>query len=103
MAVVAEHALSFAAVQEILNTYGNKVKFIKTENNTISLNQKVDGLPYLDTSDIEGETFDGYDFIKVKSWDPYYRKEYTSLIRVHDIRTFVIAENENDVLDAFRC
>jgi hypothetical protein len=103
MAIVAEHALTFEAIQEIFNTYGNRIKFIKTENNTIVVNQKVDGLPYLTFNDLVNEKYDGYDFIKVRTYDPFFRKEYDSLIRVHDIRTFVIADKETDVLDAFRC
>jgi hypothetical protein len=102
---ISEHSLSAQAIKEIIAQYGNKLKFIKTENNTIAVNQQIIGSPiYIDTSkDIEYDNFDGYDFIIVKSWDFFNRKEYLSVIRVNDIRNFVIAENETDIIDGFRC
>ena len=102
---IPEHSLSNQAIKEIIAKYGDKIKFIKTENNTIAVNQHIVGSPiYIDTSkDITYENFDGYDFLSVRAFDPFNRKEYTSLIRTHDIRTFVIAEKSTDKIDAFRC
>jgi len=100
---LAEHNMTYEAISEIITKYGNRVKFIKTENNTIAVNQLIDGRPSISTSDLTKEEYDGYEFIKVKSWDPFFRKHYYSLIRVNDIRTIVVANNENDKIDAFRC
>lgn len=98
-----EQNMSGAALKSILNAYGKNLKFIKTENNTISVNHIVRGLPYLSSDDLIIRSFNGYDFVEVKSYDSYFRKEYVSLIRVNDIRTFVIAKNARDQIDAFRC
>jgi hypothetical protein len=102
---IAEHSLSNDAIKAIIAQYGKKLKFIKTENNTVAVNQQEIGSPvYIDAStDIEYKNYDGYDFIKVRAYDPFNRKTYSSLIRTHDIRTFVIAEKETDILDGFRC
>ena len=102
---VAEHSLSNDAVKAIIAQYGDKLKFIKTENNTIPVNQQIIGCPvYIDAStDITYETFDGYDFLSVRAFDTFNRKEYTTLIRTHDIRTFVIANKSTDKIDGFRC
>ena len=104
MAIVNEHNMSYDALEAILTKFGDRVKYIKTDNNTIVLNQKVIGQSFILTnSDIEHEVYDGYDFIKVKSFDPFNRIEYFSLIRVNDIRTIVVADHDYDVIDAFRC
>lgn len=100
---LAEHNMSYEAIAEIITTYGNRIKYIKTENNTIAVNQQIDGQPSISTSDITKEVYEDYEFIKVKSWDPFFRKYYYSLIRVNDIRSFVIADDANDKIDAFRC
>ena len=98
-----EQNMSGDALKSILKAYGKNLKFIKTENNTISVNHIVRGLPYLSSDDLIIRTFNGYDFVEVNSYDSYFRKEYVSLIRINDIRTFVIAKNARDQIDAFRC
>ena len=104
---ISEHSLSADAIKAIVAKYGKRLKFIKTENNSIAVNQTIIGSDlYIDPTDssvFDYETFDNYEFIKVKSYDPFMRKTYTSLIRINDIRTFVIADNETDSLDGFRC
>jgi hypothetical protein len=100
---IAEHNMSYDALAAIITKYGHRIKYIKTENNTIAVNQMIDGQPSFSTDDISKETYSGYDFIKIKTYDPYFRKPYYSLIRMNDIRTVVIADNETDVIDAFRC
>jgi hypothetical protein len=104
MAIVNEHSMSFDALSAILTKYGDRVKYIKTENNTIALNQHFNGIPFvLENSDLEKETFDGYEFVKVKAWDSFNRKVYYSLIRMNDIRTIVVADKATDRIDPFRC
>lgn len=104
MAIRDEHSMSYDALMEILNTYTTRVRYIKTENNTIALNQRIEGQPFILTvNDIECEVFDTYEFIKVKSFDPFNRKVYFSLIRMNDIRGVVIADKDTDVIDGFRC
>ena len=98
-----EQNMSGDALKSILKAYGKNLKFIKTENNTISVNHIVRGLPYLSSDDLIIRSFNGYDFVEVKAYDSYFRKEYVSLIRINDIRTFVIAKNARDQIDAFRC
>lgn len=98
-----EQNMSGDALKSILKAYGKNLKFIKTENNTISVNHIVRGLPYLSSDDLIIRSFNGYDFVEVNSYDSYFRKEYVSLIRINDIRTFVIAKNARDQIDAFRC
>ena len=98
-----EQNMSGDALKSILKAYGKNLKFIKTENNTISVNHMVRGIPYLSSDDLIIRSFNGYDFVEVKAYDSYFRKEYISLIRVNDIRTFVIAKNARDQIDAFRC
>ena len=104
MAILNEHSMTYAALKEILDEFGERVKYIKTENNTVALNQQIIGYPFMLTnSDIEHETYDGYDFIKVKAYDPFTRKIYYSLIRTNDIRTVIVADKATDILDGFRC
>ena len=98
-----EQALSGDAIKSILKAYGPNLKYIKTENNTIAVNMKVNGMPYITSDDIIIRSFNGYDFIECTSYDPFFRKEYISLLRINDIRTFVIAKNARDTLDGFRC
>lgn len=98
-----EQALSGAAFKDILDAYGPNLKFIKTENNTIAVNQRVEGMPYITSDDLIIRRFHGYDFVECTSYDAFFRREYISLIRINDIRTFVIAKNARQTLDGFRC
>jgi plastocyanin len=98
-----EHALSGEAFMAIIAEYGDRIKFIKTENNVIAVNQRWNTGPFITTDEISVKTFGGYDFIECRSYDAYFRHDYISLIRVNDIRTFVIAIDPNDRIDAFRC
>lgn len=98
-----EHNMSGAAVRDIIEAYGKNLKYIKTENNTIAVNMARRDMLNISSDDIVIRRFHGYDFLECKSYDPYFRKVYYSLIRVNDIRTFVIAANARDTIDAFRC
>lgn len=98
-----EQNMSGAALESIIKAYGKNLKFIKTENNTIAVNQHINGMPYLSSDDLIIRHFNGYDFVECTSYDSYYRTEYISLIRVNDIRTFVITKNARQPIDGFRC
>ena len=101
----AEQALSADSVKSIIKAYGKNLKFIKTENNTIAVNQTIVGMPVPcpSSEDLIFRSFNGYDFIEYTAYDAFTRKEYVSLVRINDIRTFVIAKNARDKIDGFRC
>ena len=98
-----EQNMSGEALKSIIKAYGKNLKYIKTENNTIAVNNPNTKGFHISSDDLIIRTFNGYDFVECKSYDPFFRKTYVSLIRVNDIRTFVIAENANDTIDGFRC
>jgi hypothetical protein len=98
-----EQNLSGDALQSIITAYGKNLKYIKTENNVIAVNVDRAGMMSISSDDLVIRTFNGYDFLECRSYDPFFGRPYYSLIRVSDIRTFVIAQNANDQIDAFRC
>ncbi len=98
-----EQNMSGDALKSILKAYGKNLKYIKTENNTIAVNTVRPGVLSITSDDLVIRSFNGYDFLECKSYDPFYGKPYYSLIRVNDIRTFIIAQNARDTLDGFRC
>lgn len=98
-----EQTMSGDALKSILKAYGKNLKYIKTENNTIAVNTVRPGVLSITSDDLVIRSFNGYDFLECRSYDPFFGKPYYSLIRINDIRTFVIAQNARDQLDGFRC
>ena len=98
-----EQNMSGDALKSILKAYGKNLKYIKTENNTIAVNTVRPGVLSITSDDLVIRSFNGYDFLECKSYDPFFGRPYYSLIRINDIRTFVIAQNARDQLDGFRC
>lgn len=102
MAIKSEHAFTTSALKAIIAKYGSKLRFIKTAYTMIAVNQRLNNMPYIDTSNLSTFEAGEYDMLEVKAYDPFSRTEYISVIRVEDIIDFVVVINDNDKIDPFR-
>lgn len=99
-----EHAFDAAALKSVLSRYGDKIKYIKTASTLISVNMRLQNLPYITTEDLESRIFQagGYDMLEITSFDSYSRSTYLTVIRIEDIIDFVVSDDPNVHIDPFR-
>lgn len=104
MAAMPENAFTLEALKLIINKYGKRIKCLTTPYTKVLCNTTDIKLPYIDTDNIDDIAWNasGYDVLECKCWDPMSRKEYTSIIRIEDIISITVADNENDKIDPFR-
>jgi hypothetical protein len=89
------------ALQELMSTYGNRIKCIKCSGCMVILNQKLSANTFTN-DDIKLETIGGTDVIRYNQFDGVNNGYNTIVVPTAQVVEVIISENENDRIDLYR-